>query len=69
MIAIRRAIGDLYSEGADYGNFAVALVNLGKKAEAKDYALKAKTVFEKVGEPSLIRQVEGLIEAIESLNR
>ena len=26
VIAIRREIGDLYSEGADYGNFALALV-------------------------------------------
>ncbi len=68
-IAIRRAIGALYAEGADYGNFAVALFNLGKKAEAKTYVLKAKVVFEKLGEPSLMKQVEGLIEAIESLKR
>jgi tetratricopeptide (TPR) repeat protein len=63
VIAIRREIGDLYSEGADYGNFAIALLNVGEKATAQSYALKAKQVFQKIGEPSLIQQVDRLIAA------
>ena len=65
VIVIRRLTGDVYSEGADYGNFSVALLKLGKKAEARTYALKAKAVFERVGEPGLVRQVEQLIAACE----
>jgi predicted ATPase len=65
VVAIRREIGDLYSEGADYGNFAYALSSVGEKAKAKAYALKAKQIFEKIGEPSLIQQVNRQIAVCE----
>jgi tetratricopeptide (TPR) repeat protein len=65
VIPIRQQVGDLYSEGADYGNFALALLNVGEKARAKTYALKAKKIFEKIGEPGLIQQVNRLIAACE----
>ena len=65
VITMRRVIGDLYSEGADYGNFSVALLNLGHKAKAKEYALKARKAFEKVGEQTVLKQVDGLIAACE----
>ena len=64
-IALRRATGARYSEGADYFNFALALLNLGKRAEAKAYALKAKAVFDRLGEPHLVRQVDELIAGCE----
>ncbi|MBI2758396.1 MAG: tetratricopeptide repeat protein [Chloroflexi bacterium] len=63
VIAMRRQIGDIYSEGADYGNFAIALLNLGNKAKAKGYALKARDAFEKIGEPTVLKQIDGLIAA------
>jgi predicted ATPase len=63
IIKMRRAIGDLYNEGADYGNFAIVLLNNGYKEKAKEYALKARKAFEKVGEPTILKQVEGLIAA------
>jgi tetratricopeptide (TPR) repeat protein len=66
VILMRRAIGDLYSEGADYGNFAIALLNLGQKEKAREYALKARKVFEKVGEAGILQQVDGLIAACEA---
>ena len=65
VIAMRRQIGDMYSEGADYGNFSVALLNLGNKNKAKEYAMKARKAFEKVGEPTILKQVDGLIAACE----
>ncbi len=65
VIAMRRIIGDLYSEGADYGNFAIALLNMGHKAKAKEYAMKARKAFEKVGEQTILKQVDGLIAACE----
>jgi tetratricopeptide (TPR) repeat protein len=65
VIAVRRAMGDLYSEGADYFNFAVALLRLGQPAQARPYALKALAVFERLGEPALLRQVAALIAACE----
>ena len=63
VIAMRRVIGDIYSEGADFGNFAVTLLNMGERIKAKEYALKAKLAFEKVGEPGILKQVDQLIAA------
>ncbi len=65
VLAMRRTMGDLYDEGADCGNFAVALLNLAHKAKAKEYAQKAKAAFEKIGEPSLLKQVNTLLAACE----
>jgi tetratricopeptide (TPR) repeat protein len=66
VITLRRASGDLYSEGADYGNFAVALLNRGDKQKAKEYALNARAAFERVGEPLLLQQIDRLIAACEA---
>ena len=63
VIAMRRLIGDIYSEGADYGNFSVVLLKMGEKTRAKEYALKARQAFEKVGESSILEQVDQLIAA------
>jgi tetratricopeptide (TPR) repeat protein len=63
VIAMRRVIGDLYSEGADYGNFAIALLELGHKAKAKEYALKARPIFEKIGLPSSVEMIDSIIAA------
>jgi tetratricopeptide (TPR) repeat protein len=65
VIRVRQAMGDFYSQGADYGNFAVALLQAGQAGKAHQYALKAQEVFHRIGEPSLLRQVQGLIEACE----
>ncbi len=63
VITIRRAIGDLYSEGADYGNFAMALLNHGHKTEAKNYALKAKPIFERLQIDYVVEMMERVIAA------
>jgi tetratricopeptide (TPR) repeat protein len=65
VISLRREIQDLYSEGADYGNFAYALLSIGDKTKAKAYVLKAKAVFEKIGEPSLLEWVARALAACE----
>jgi tetratricopeptide (TPR) repeat protein len=65
VIAIRQSIGDLYSEGADYGNFAVSLLQNGHPAKALEYARKAKIAFEKIGEAGIIAQVNNLIAVCE----
>ena len=61
--AIYLGINAIYSMGACYGNFSIALLNLGNKAKAKGYALKARQAFEKVGEPAILKQVDSLIAA------
>jgi tetratricopeptide (TPR) repeat protein len=66
VIAIRRNIGDLYSEGADFGNFAIALLQNGHPAKALEYARKAKIAFEKIREDVIIAQVNNLIAACEA---
>lgn len=63
---MRRAMGgDLYGEGADYGNFALVLLWLGHKAKAKEYAQKARRAFEKIGEPALLKWIDDLLAACE----
>ncbi|MBI5303383.1 MAG: tetratricopeptide repeat protein, partial [Chloroflexi bacterium] len=65
VISIRRETGALFGEGADYGNFALALLNVGEKAKAKMYVLKAKAVFEKIGEPYYLQWVDRVLNACE----
>jgi tetratricopeptide (TPR) repeat protein len=57
------SINAIYSAGACYGNFSILLLNLGNKAKAKEYALKARQAFEKVGESTILKQVDQLIAA------
>jgi tetratricopeptide (TPR) repeat protein len=66
VVAMRRLIGDLYSEGADYGNFAIALLNLGQKAKAMQYALKARAIFEKINLPATVEMMDQVIKACEA---
>ncbi len=66
VIAMRRDIGDLYSEGADLGNFAIALLNLGHKAKAKDYALQARAIFERIQLPAIVEMMDRVIAASET---
>jgi tetratricopeptide (TPR) repeat protein len=65
VIALRQKIGDLYGEGADYGNFAIALLNLGHKEKAREYALKARPIFEKIQLPAIVKMMEQVIAAAE----
>jgi hypothetical protein len=62
---MRRLMRDLFSEGRDYYYFALTLIEIDKKKEARPYALKAKTCFEQVGEKFLIEYAEKLIAACE----
>ena len=64
-IAIRRAINDLYSEGADCGNFAIALLTLGMKGKCREYALRARNIFERIGLPALVKMMDQVIKASE----
>ncbi len=66
VILMRRAIGDLYSEGADYGNFAFALLNLGEKEKAKVYALKARPIFVKINLPAIVEMMDKVISEVEN---
>ena len=63
VILMRREIGDLYSEGADYGNFAFSLQNLGNKEKAKEYALKARLIFVKINLPAIVEMMDKVISA------
>jgi hypothetical protein len=53
----------LYSEGADYGNFAFALLNHGHKKKAKEYALKARPIFEKINLSAIVEMMDKVISA------
>ncbi len=65
IIQMRRIIGDLYSEGADYGNFAIALLDTGHKEQAKEYALQARAIFEKIQLPAIVELMEQVIAVSE----
>ena len=63
IVQMRRRIGDLYSEGADYGNFAIALLQNGHKEKAKDYALKAREIFNKINLPAIVEMMDQVVSA------
>ncbi|MDL1909483.1 hypothetical protein FBQ81_02140, partial [Chloroflexi bacterium CFX6] len=63
IVEMRRAIGAIYSEGADYGNFAIALLESGYKSKAKEYAQRARPIFEKINLPAIVEMMDRLIAA------
>jgi hypothetical protein len=65
IIGMRRMIGDLYSEGADYGNFAIALLENGQKEKAKEYAQHARAIFEKIKLPAIVEMMDQIISSSE----
>ncbi len=66
IIQMRRSIHDLYSEGADYGNFAITLLNAGHKEKAKGYAEKARLIFEKIQIPAVVEMMDRVIAACDA---
>ena len=65
IVSIRQAIGDRYGEGADLGNFAIALRNSGQKRKAREYALRAREIFEQIQIPAIVEMMDRLIAACE----
>jgi hypothetical protein len=65
ILELRRAINNLYSEGADTGNFAIALLESGYKDKAKEYAIRAKEIFEKINLPAIVEMMNEIINASE----
>jgi hypothetical protein len=63
---MRREIGDLYGEGADFGNFAIALLNAGYREQAKMYALKARPILEQIKLPAIVERMDQVIAASEA---
>ncbi len=63
IIQTRRLIGDLYGEGADYGNFAIALLESGYREKAREYALKARLIFEQIKLPAIVEMMDRVISA------
>ncbi|MBI3158301.1 MAG: tetratricopeptide repeat protein, partial [Chloroflexi bacterium] len=63
VIEIRWEMGDHYSEGADLGNFAIALLNAGHKEKACLYARRAQAAFAALNLPYITAQTEQLIAA------
>jgi hypothetical protein len=66
VIPLRRAIGDVYDEGADYVNFAIALLQQGYEKEAKRYAEQARPIFEKLKITNLLETIAEILDACES---
>ncbi|MCL6542236.1 MAG: tetratricopeptide repeat protein [Roseiflexus sp.] len=60
-LALRQAINDRYGEGADLGNYGIALLQRGRGAEALPYLQRARAVFADLGMAHLVAQVDQLI--------
>jgi tetratricopeptide (TPR) repeat protein len=60
-LVLRRAINDRYSEGADLGNYGIALLQRGRGAEALPYLQRARAVFVELGMAHLVAQMDQLI--------
>ncbi|MGB9754347.1 tetratricopeptide repeat protein, partial [Roseiflexus castenholzii] len=48
-LALRRAINDRYGEGADLGNYGIALMQRGRGAEALLFLERARAIFAERG--------------------
>jgi tetratricopeptide (TPR) repeat protein len=60
-LAIREAINDVYSSGADLGNYGIALLQRGRNAEAPLYLERARALFAARGIEELLPQMDALI--------
>ncbi len=60
-LVLRQEINDRYSEGADLGNYGIALLQRGRGAEAVPYLQRARAVFADLGMAHLVAQVDQLI--------
>jgi tetratricopeptide (TPR) repeat protein len=48
-LTLRREIDDVYSQGADLGNYGIALLQRGRKEEALTYLQRTRALFESRG--------------------
>lgn len=62
-LALRRAIGSVYDEAADLGNYGIALLQRGRGAEALPYLERARDLFASRGLAHLVEDMERLIVA------
>jgi tetratricopeptide (TPR) repeat protein len=60
-LALRRAIDSVYAEGADLGNYGIALLQRGRGVEALPYLERARDLFASRGVMHLVKQTEQLI--------
>ena len=60
-LVLRQAINDRYGEGADLGNYGIALLQRGRNAEALPYLQRARAVFVELGMAHLVAQMDQLI--------
>jgi tetratricopeptide (TPR) repeat protein len=58
-LVLRRAINDRYSEGADLGNYGIALLQRGRGAEALPYLQRARAVFVLLERSDVILSMRG----------
>ncbi len=65
VLRLRREIHDRYDEGADLGNFAIALLNAGHPQKALGYAQRARAVFAEIGIEHLVDMMERVAAACE----
>ncbi|WP_322821357.1 tetratricopeptide repeat protein [Chloroflexus sp.] len=60
-LTLRRMINDRYSEGADLGNYGIALLQRGRNAQALPYLQRARAVFAVLEMTHLVEMMDRLI--------
>lgn len=60
-LTLRRMINDRYSEGADLGNYGIALLQRGRNAQALPYLQQARAVFAVLEIAHLVEMTDRLI--------
>ncbi|MCL4528176.1 MAG: tetratricopeptide repeat protein [Chloroflexi bacterium] len=60
-VKLRQQINDIYGIGADFGNFAIGLLKVGQIEKAKEYAQKARSIFEKLNMPALLEMMDKIM--------
>jgi tetratricopeptide (TPR) repeat protein len=64
-LALREATGDVYSTGADLGNYAIALLRRGRNQEAIGYFQRARELFAARGLQAQVAQTDAFIAQAE----
>ena len=65
-LEIDTKLGRLEGMASDYGNLGLIYSTRGDLDKAKEYWVRARDLYEKIGLPHMIKQVQGLIDEVES---
>ena len=65
-LAIEEKLGRLEGMASDYGNLGWVYKKRGDVEKARGYWVKAVDLYKRIGMPHMVKEVQGLIDEIDS---